>query len=77
MISFCPHLLFLVFLSVSAVAASSSVTASPTNTTQQLGSLRFFLSAPTNSSGNEINLAPLTSSLATLDYSSFQVCRVD
>lgn len=80
MISFslCPHLLFL--LLVSAVAASNSVTASPTNDTnaltQQFGSLRFFLSAATNSSVNEINLAPLTSTLGTLDYISFQVCRV-
>jgi hypothetical protein len=66
------------FLFVSSVAASNSVTASPTNDTnaltQQFGSLRFFLSAATNSSVNEVNLAPLTSSLATLDYSSFQVC---
>ncbi|KAF3407888.1 E3 ubiquitin-protein ligase RNF13 [Talaromyces pinophilus] len=75
MISFCPHLLFLLLL-VSSVAASNSVTASPTNDTnaltQQFGSLRFFLSATTNSSVNEVNLAPLTSTLATLDYSSFQ-----
>ncbi|KUL89012.1 hypothetical protein ZTR_06008 [Talaromyces verruculosus] len=75
MISFCPHLLFLVLL-VSSVAASNSVAASPTNDTnaltQQFGSLRFFLSATTNSSVNEVNLAPLTSTLATLDYSSFQ-----
>jgi hypothetical protein len=80
MISFCPHLLFLLLL-VSSVAASNSVTASPTNDTnaltQQFGSLRFFLSATTNSSVKEVNLAPLTSTLATLDYSSFQVCRVD
>lgn len=79
MISFCPHLLVLsFFLFVSSVAASNSVTASPTNDTnaltQQFGALRFFLSAATNSSVNEVNLAPLTSSLATLDYSSFQVC---
>lgn len=68
----CPHLLILLF--VSSVAASNSVTASPTNDTNaltnQFGSLRFSLSDSTE----EVNLAPLTSTLATLDYSSFQVC---
>lgn len=78
MIPFFPHLLYLLLL-VSSVAASNSVTASPTNNTnaltQQFGSLRFFLSAAINSSVDLVNLAPLTSNLATLDYSTFQVCR--
>ncbi|KAF5015399.1 hypothetical protein F66182_13288, partial [Fusarium sp. NRRL 66182] len=75
MIPFFPHLLYLLLL-VSSVAASNSVTASPTNNTnaltQQFGSLRFFLSAAINSSVDLVNLAPLTSNLATLDYSTFQ-----
>lgn len=78
MIPFSPHLLCL-FLLVSSVAASNSVTATPTNDTnaltQQFGSLRFLLNAATDSSVDVVNLAPLTSTLATLDYSSFQVCR--
>lgn len=79
MVPSCPHLFLLsllLFVS-SPVAASNRVSASPTNDTNaltsQFGALRFFLSAAADSSINEVNLAPLTSYLATLDYSSFQV----
>ncbi|EEA24760.1 hypothetical protein TMatcc_007861 [Talaromyces marneffei ATCC 18224] len=83
MVPSCPHLFLLsllLFVS-SPVAASNRVSASPTNDTNaltsQFGALRFFLSAAADSSINEVNLAPLTSYLATLDYSSFQRLSIE
>jgi hypothetical protein len=61
-----------------SASASASVSASPSNNTLALtehaGTLRWLLTSSPNAFATEIDLAPLTVSLATSDYTEFQVC---